>query len=125
MKNAVGDSIWSLAKEFEEMTNKDDMFLADPDSHLSNGFQLVSHRSCYRLYKNTPSNKNAVITWYQDIEQARMINTCEASELADYMNEIDLEYVLVKCDRFETMDGSDMFDCYLGNDEYAVYKLKE
>lgn len=123
-KNAVGQDIYELAKEYEQLTDLDDMFLADPDDSASNGFQLVSHRSCYALYKNTPSDKNSVIEWFKRIERVRTMTTCSADELRKLMYDTECEYVLVQADRFEILEESNFFISIAKNDFYGVYKVK-
>jgi hypothetical protein len=124
VRNAVGEDLYELAKEFENLTDLNDMFLADPDSAAANGFQLVSHRSCYAIYKNTPSNKNVVIEWYERIENVRKMTTCTAKELKELMNDIDVNYVLVDKECFNMMDESELFSVVVKNGEYAVYKIR-
>jgi len=124
VKSAVGNSIWDLAKSFEQITGPDAMFLADPDDRAANAFQLVSHRSCYRLYKNMPSNKNSVIRWYQDIVKARKVIRGSAGELYDYMNDINLQYVLLKANRFDELAKSPHFELMLKNHDYVMFKRK-
>lgn len=123
IEDSVGSNIYELAIQFENMTDKDTMFLGNPDSLASNGFQLVSHRSCYALYKNTPSSKGAVIEWYTRIENTRPMTYCSVDDLVDMLKDIDLEYVLVTSDRFGELDNSDLFCRIIGNDSYGVYRL--
>lgn len=124
VRNAVGSDIYELAKEYESLTDKGDMFLADPDSIYSNGFQLVSRRSCYALMKNMPSDKNSVIEWYQRIENVRPMTTCSAKDLKDILNNVNVNYVLVTANRFSEIEESGLFASVVKNESYGVYKVK-
>lgn len=118
----MGSSIYSIAIEFKEKIDGEVIFLADPDSLKSNAFQLISQKSCYVLTKNTPSNKNSLIEWYDRIVEARKIASCSIVELKKYMDEINVDYVLMTAERFDELDNSDLYDAVVRNEDFAVYR---
>ena len=125
VRNFMGDDVYDLAEDFREMTDKNTVFLADPYSYLGNVFQLVSNRSCYAIYKNTPSSKSAVIKWYNRIEAVKNMTSCSALELKQLMVETELDYVLISKDRFEEIENSGFFDIAVKNETLGVYMLIE
>ena len=123
--NAAGNEIYDLAMEFRKLTDNQDGFLADPDSSYANYFQMISQRNCYCLYKNMPSRKNSVIEWYERIINVRKMTTCSAEELAELLDEISLEYVLVTEDRYEILNRSELFETVAINGGYGIYRVKD
>lgn len=122
-RKGINWDVYELAIQYKEATDISADFLADPDSHESNYFQLFSQRNCYCLYKNVPSNKNLVIKWYERIENVRKMTTCTSEELAELMNEIDIEYVLVTSDRYPELERSKLFEKIARNDSLGIYTL--
>jgi hypothetical protein len=125
VKALSGNELYQLAIEFQNVTDEDTVFLADPDSSQSNSFQLISQRNCYCLYKNTPSKKNSVIEWYDRIVNVRKMTTCSAEELKELLREIGIDYVLVTSDRYSTLEESGLFEVLAKNESLGVYYLND
>lgn len=123
-QNAISPEIYELAVQFKNITTEDQAFLADPYSAYSNYFQLFSERNCYALYKNIPSQKHVIIEWYERILKANIINTGNDLEIKKFLEDTNLEYILLSSDKFYVVDNSPHFIKIINNDAYGIFKLK-
>lgn len=123
VKTASGDEIYDLAMRFREITDTDAEFLSNPMSSQANYFQLISERTCYCLYKNVPSSKKAIIQWYERVTATQMIDTYDACQLWELMEEIGIDYVLVTNDRFEILEDSGLFRDVVRSNKWGMYQL--
>ena len=48
-----------------------------------------------------------------------------AGELYDYMNDINLQYVLLKANRFDELAKSPHFELMLKNHDYVIFKANK
>lgn len=121
---SVGDNVYDLAKDFERVSDKNSVYLAEPYDREANGFQLISKRSCYRLYKNMPSNKANVILWYQDIQMLKGLQEKSVDEIIDIMTERKIDYILISEKKMEELSNNSKFEEIVKNKALGVYKLK-
>ena len=56
------------------------------------------------------------------IVEARKIASCSIVELKKYMDEINVDYVLMTAERFDELDNSDLYDAVVRNEDFAVYR---
>jgi len=125
---ATGNGLYELAKNFNSITEKEDVFLADPDDTIGAGwFQVISERNCYAVFKVVPSCKCTVREWYDRCLAATDIFLKDTVEIADIMQEADIQYLLVKSDYYEKMDASEFFSAIATceTDDYRVYQLAD
>lgn len=125
VKNAAGAAVYDLAVQFKNSTDRDAVFLSDPFSSYSNGFQLVSQRTCYVIYKNVPSSKSSVIEWNRRIKETENMRNIPPDELKSLMQNTAADYVLVLSEKFESMEASGSFQPVVKNDFAGVYCLRE
>lgn len=122
--NTMGTDLYQLALEFKAGTDNEDEFLADPYNEKAGWVQLVSQRSCYAIYKNTPSSKKAVIQWYDRIMKTASMKDMNGEQLSGLLKNINLEYVLVYPEQYELADTSNQLEVFVKNDAAAIYKLR-
>lgn len=123
LRSAMGNDIYQLSLALKEASGAEQEFLADPNDVRAGWVQLVSERNCYAITKCTPSSKKAVIDWYERIERVEHMTDLSAGELAELMEELEIEYVFIPPEQYETMDESGLFEQIMQNKTAAIYKL--
>lgn len=122
MRDTVGDDLYNLAMDFQRQTASTVTFLADPSSGLANAVQIIARRNCYCLVKNTPSAKGAVLEWYDRIMRTENLSEYTDEKLADLMEELGLEYVLVSGDQLAAVQQSDLFAAVTQTETAGIYR---
>lgn len=122
--NTMGIDLYQLSLDFQAQTKNEDEFLADPYNEMAGWVQLASQRSCYAIYKNTPSSKKAVIQWYDRITEAAPMKEMDGKQLSALLRKINLEYVLVYPEQYELVDESNDLEVFIKNNGAAIYKLR-
>lgn len=122
MRASVGEEIYDLAMDFRAKTDPGAQFLADPYSSVANAVQIISRRNCYSLYKDIPSAKGDVLVWHDRILRTENVAACSDRELADLMEELGLEYVLVSGDQLAAVQQSDLFAAVTQTETAGIYR---
>lgn len=124
LKNTTGDDLYQLSLDFQKVTNSKDVFLADPYNGMAGWIQIISQRNCYALHKCMPSSKAAVIEWYDRIQETSGLPQMYGKQVSDLLRAIDLEYVLILPEQFETIESSGEFEVVVKNAAAGIYRLK-
>lgn len=124
LRSAMGNELYDLSLALKNAAGVDEEFLADPYDGSAGWVQLMSERSCYAIFKCTPSSKRAVIDWYERITRVENMTDMSAEELAQLMQEIEINYVYVSPEQYEVMRQSELFELILQNGTAAIYRLK-
>ena len=120
----MGEELYQLSLEFQKVTDKDTEFLADPYNASSGWVQLVSKRSCYAIYKCTPSSKRAVLEWYNRILETAPMTQMNGDEIAELLEKLGLEYVLIWPEQYELLENTEHLEVVAKNNVAAFYRLK-
>lgn len=123
---SCSEDIYELASEFENSSEKTDVYLADPyDTYRAGWFQILSKRNCYVLYKAVPSSKSTIKEWYERLQQTNGLFDKEAVEIINIMKGADIQYILVNQKNYEKIDSSKDLEVYLASisDSYRIYRL--
>lgn len=124
-KKATDLELYEIAGKFKNVTSLNEGFVADPYAIYPNYFQLFSERNCYVLYKNMPSQKHLVISWYERVQKVKNISELNEEELKKLLKDINVKYILLTEDRFNVVEESNYFEEVIKNKKYGIFKLKE
>lgn len=124
LKNTVGTDLYQLSLDFQSRTDNQDEFLTDPYNSMAGWIQVISQRNCYAIHKCIPSSKSAVIEWYDRIQKTSGLSQMYAKQVAELLEEINLKYVLILPEQFETIESSGQFETVVKNTVAGIYKLK-
>ena len=125
LSNAAGEDIFTLAKEFQQSTNTEAVFLTDPKLSKASWFQLVSERNCFVAWKTIPSNRSLVKEWYRRIEETEALFEKQTGEIVEIMKEEKLAYILVPKNYYKEFEIAKEFKVknISPNNEYRVYEI--
>lgn len=124
LRTAMGNDIYELSLTFKAAVEEDVEFLADPSEPLAGWVQLISEKDCYAILKCTPSSKHAVIEWYDRITQVENMVSMNDEELSELMEEIELKYVMILPEQYETLENSELFEPVAKGEVASIYRLK-
>ncbi len=128
MVSTMGEDLYQLANSFKSYTQKNDVFLADPNDNFGAGwFQVESERNCYIVYKVVPSSKSIMEEWHKRYIATNDLFDKEISEIENIMTSADISYILVNKENYNIFDTSPRFDLFVSceGDSYRIYQKGE
>lgn len=125
IRNCIGDDAYQLSIDFGNRTGTQERFIADPYNTIANGIQLVSQRSCFVLYKNIPSEKDAVFEWWDRTLYAKKLIDGSLGEIVAGMKEKNIKYILVFNNRYSEFEASELFEPFLITPTVGFFVIKE
>lgn len=126
LRTSLGGELYDLAVEFKNSSEDNAEFLANPDDTTNvGGFQIVSERNCYVVFKVIPSARSMVDDWYNRYMSVNSFDERTGEEIRNVMDSSEIHYVLVNSDNFNKFDEFSCFSVYLrsASDAFRVYKL--
>lgn len=120
----VSPGIVSLSNWFEKNTEKDEMFLCNPEDLAGAWFQVLAKRNCYNQFKTTPSSSARVKQWYDDWQNTRGLFWHPIEEIIDLMKNINCKWILVPADRCEMFEISKYFTLMAAEEDYSIFMLQ-
>ena len=126
LRTSLGGELYDLAVEFKNSSEDNAEFLANPDDTTNvGGFQIVSERNCYVVFKVIPSARSMVDDWYNRYMSVNSFDERTGEEIRNVMDSSEIHYVLVNSDNFNKLDEFSCFSVYLrsASDAFRVYKL--
>lgn len=123
---SMSEEAYDLAVEFGLSTDKDEMFISDPDKPLTDWFQLVSRRSAYVSWKNIPSSKGAMQIWYDRYLETDNLFEKDVPTVYELMKDRGISYILVPGEFFDIYDESELFELssVSEKDAYRIYRAE-
>ncbi len=127
MRMTMGNDLYVLACQFEQMSDASDVFIADPkDTGGAGWFQIACKRNCYVLEKVIPSSKCTVEEWYERYISLEDFYNLSPDEIKNTMHDEKIDYALIKMDRFAEFDCCKDFEIVLTSpeDTYRLYQVR-
>ena len=124
--NSAGEDIYQLSLDFKYRTEKDAIYLADSDAEISAGWmEIISERSCFALWKVTPSSKSLMEEWYNRCLEIRHLFDKSSEDIYDIMIKNNIEFLLVDSNNYGKIDSSMLYSVFsvCDEDSYRIYKI--
>ena len=124
LKNSMSADLYELAENFNQLTDINQAFLAEPDEIQTGWFQLVSERNCYVVNKVIPSSKVTTDEWYTRYILTAGICDKSIEEIENIMDISDISYLLVSALYYDKFAETTDFEVFTTSteDSYRVYK---
>lgn len=117
------EGICELASQFRQITDKNEIFLCDPNDENGGWFQILSQRNCYNLWKTIPASKAKIKQWYDCYLKVKDLFNKDLSEIEAIMREIQCDYILVPVWEQKKFSESENFEMQYQYGKYIIYKI--
>ncbi|MDL2254171.1 hypothetical protein LJC49_08940 [Ruminococcaceae bacterium OttesenSCG-928-I18] len=117
---------YELSKRFKDLTDTDASYFSDPMSGYSLWFQLNSERSCYALFKTTPSNTDNLKEWRERIRKLEGFQDKTPEEMYVLMDDANYDYLLLPIEMQAGYLESGMYEVFAeveGGSHCVMYRL--